>query len=279
MKYLLNCMIAWLAIGGAVARADMVLEVHPFKPASKLTESFTPLTSYLSNKLGQPVILRIAKDYQSHIDAVGRDEVDIGYMGPVPYVQLHQRYGPRPLLARQQIGNAPVFHGKIFVRNDSPIRTLADLKGKRFAFGEPHSTMSHLVPRYVLWQAGVTVDKLASYKFVGDHVNVALAVLAGEFDAGAVKEDVFYAYQNRGLRAVATSEPVSDHVFVASRKLSDSQVRRLREVLLQMHADPAGVAALNAMTAGVTALVPAQDGDYDSLRPVLKKMQELGVSY
>lgn len=261
------------------AQAELVLGVHPFKPATKLTEAFTPFTSYLSEKLGEPVVLRIGKDYQAHIDAAGDDSLDIAYLGPVPYVKMRERYGERPLLARQQIGEHPVFHGKIFVRADSPVRSLADLAGKRFAFGEPHSTMSHLVPRYMLWQAGVTVDKLASYKFVGDHVNVALGVLAGEFDAGAVKEDVYFSYEPRGLRAIATSAPVSDHLFVASRKLSDVQVRRLRDIMLQMNKDPKGVAALQAMTRGVTALVPVQDSDYDSLRLVLKKMQELGVPY
>ena len=259
------------------AHADLVLGVHPFKPAGQLVEAFTPLAGYLSEKLGQPVSVRISKDYQTHIDATGRGELDIAYLGPVPYVKLRDAYGARPLLARQQIGSSPVFHGKIFVRRDSPVRTLADLQGRRFAFGEPHSTMSHLVPRYLLWQAGITVDKLASHRFVGDHVNVALGVLAGDYDAGAAKEDVYYQYQGRGLRAIATSAPISDHVFVASRKLPDDLVHKLRAALLQLDRDPRGAAILQTMTNGVTALVPAKDSDYDSLRAVLKKLRELGV--
>jgi phosphonate transport system substrate-binding protein len=113
---------------------------------------------------------------------------------------------------------------------------------------------------------------------VGDHVNVALGVLVGDFDAGAVKEDVYFNYKSRGLREIATSAPISDHVFVASRKLPAAQAAKLRDIMLHMNQDPKGQAALRAMTAGVTALVPVQDSDYDSLRVVLKKMQELGVS-
>ena len=266
----------WFA---GAAHADLVLGVHPFKPATTLTEAFTPLTRYLSEKLGQPVVLRIARNYESHIDSVGRDEVDIAYMGPASYVKLREHYGKYPLLARQQIGAKPVFHSKIFVRTDSPVHTLSELAGKRFAFGEEHSTMSHLVPRYMLWQAGITVDKLASYKFVGDHVNVALGVLAGDFDAGAVKEDVYFKYQPRGLREIATSAPYSDHVFVANKKVPPDLVRKLRDIMLHMNQDAQGIAALQAMTKGITALVPAQDSDYDSLRVVLNKMRALGVSY
>lgn len=277
-KSIWKILVACIAFGFAGgAHAQLVLGVHPFKPSTRLFEAFTPLTNYLSEKLGQPVSLRIAKDYEEQVDAIGRGDIDIAYLGPSLYVKLRDEHGEQPLLARQQIGASPVFHGKIFVRIDSPIQTMKELTGKRFAFGEPHSTMSHLVPRYMLWQAGVTAEQFASYKFVGDHVNVALGVLVGDFDAGAVKEDVYFNYKSRGLREIATSAPISDHVFVASRKLPEAQVRKLREILLRMNQDPKGLAALQAITKGVTALVPAQDSDYDSLRVVLKKMQEIGV--
>lgn len=278
--------MAWRWVGGVLlllvvgaARADLVLGVHPFKPATKMAEAFSPLTSYLSEAMGEPVSLRIAKDYQTHTDAIGRDEVDIAYMGPASYAALVDKFGPKPLLARQANGGQPSFHGKIFVRADSPIRTLTDLKGRNFAFGESHSTMSHLVPRYMLWQSAVMVSDLGSYKFLGDHVNVALAVLSGAYDAGAVKEDVYFTYEGRGLRAIATSAPISDHVFVASRKLPEAKAGKLRNIMLRMGREPKGAAALQAVTPGVKALVAVKDSDYDSLRAVLRKMQELGVAY
>lgn len=259
------------------AQAALVLGVHPFKPATRLVDAFTPLTQYLGDKLGQPVTLRVSQDYQAHIDATGHNAFDIAYLGPSLYVKLRDAHGERPLLARQRIGAHPVFHSKIFVRTDSPINDLAGLAGKRFAFGDPKSTMGHLVPRYQLWQAGITVDRLAGYRFVGDHVNIALGVLAGEFDAGAIKEDVFYQYEKRGLRAIATSAPMSDHLFVANSRMPPALVDRLRDIMLGMHQDPRGREALQAVTAGINALVPVQDSDYDSLRAVLKKLHELGV--
>lgn len=261
------------------AQAEITFGVHPFKPASKLIEAFSPLSDYLSEKMGEKVNLQISTDYQAHIDAIGKGDLDIAYLGPVSYVSLRDSYGAMPLLARQAIKGKPVFHGKIFVRKDSPIQNLADLKGKQFAFGENHSTMSHLVPRYMLYQAGITVDKLGGYKFVGDHVNVALGVLAGDFDAGAAKEDVYFNHESRGLRAIATSQPLPDHVFVASKKLPAHKVLKLREIMLRLDKDPRSPSILQSITKGVTALVPVQDRDYDSLRDVLKKMQGMGVSY
>jgi ABC-type phosphate/phosphonate transport system substrate-binding protein len=70
---------------------------------------------------------------------------------------------------------------------------------------------------------------------------------------------------------------MSDHVFVASSTMPPALVSKLRGIMLAMHQEPQGREALQAVTAGINALVPVQDSDYDSLRAVLKKLHELGV--
>lgn len=262
---------------GAVAHAELTLGIHPFKPPTTLIKSFTPLVNYLSRKLNEPGSIKISKNYQAHIDSVGQDKFDLAYMGPAPYVHMVQAYGQKPLLARQVINGSPVFHGKIFVHKDSAIQSIEELKGKRFAFGDPNSTMGHLVPRYMLWQAGVRVEQFASFKHISDHMNIVLAVLAGDFDAGAVKEDVFFAQQQRGLRPIATSPPIFDHLFVARKRLPAEKVEALRNALLNLANEPNGKEILQAMTPGVTALVPAADQDYDNLRVILNKLKDLGI--
>ncbi|MDQ1362611.1 MAG: phosphonate transport system substrate-binding protein, partial [Pseudomonadota bacterium] len=97
--------------------------------------------------------------------------------------------------------------------------------------------------------------------------------------AGAVKDDVFLQYESRGLRSLATSMPLSDHLFVAGNRLPAEKVRRLQALLQQLHQSPGGSQILNTLTRGVTALLPVQDSDYDSLRAVLTRMKDLGVSY
>jgi phosphonate transport system substrate-binding protein len=276
-RFLPACLALTLLTATLTATAELTLSVHPFKPPARLLEAFTPLANYLGEKLGEPVTVVISKDYEAHIDAVGKNKVDIAYLGPAAYVKLIDKYGPRPLLARQAINGSPTFHGTVFVRQASPIQTLTDLKGKRFAFGDPKSTMSHLVPRYMLLQAGIKASMLAKYDFLGDHVNVALSVLAGNYDAGAVKEDVFLQYQSRGLRSIATSMPLSDHVFVASNNLPHEKLTKLRRLMHELHNEPRGSLILQALTPGVTRLIPVQDSDYDTLRQVLNTPKEIGV--
>jgi phosphonate transport system substrate-binding protein len=242
-----------------------------------LYQAFTPLAEYLSEKIGEALTIHIATDYESHIAAIGTNKFGIGYLGPASYIKLVEKYGKKRILGRQAIDGKPVFQGKIIVRQDSKLTGLADLTGKRFAFGDPNSTMSHLVPRYMLLEAGISGEDLAEYKFLGSHTNVALGVLSGNFDAGAVKEAVFYKYQARGLKAIATTPALSEHLFVASDRLAESTYNQLRSALLEAHQSEQGLRAIQAIKSNISAFVPAQDSDYDNLREILKTLKQHGV--
>jgi phosphonate transport system substrate-binding protein len=127
----------------------------------------------------------------------------------------------------------------------------------------------------MLIEAGVS---LKGSEFLGSHHNVALGVLAGDFDAGALKEDVFEAYEGRGLRAIAWTPSVSDHVFVSGGKLKPDDLKAVRWALFRLKDSAEGIAVLNSIQEGVTGLVPASDADYDSLRGILKTLDKAGVS-
>ena len=162
----------WVATTAAVAtdKDDLTICVHPYSSSTLLIQAFSPLAEYLSDKIGQRFSVHIAADDASHIKTVGTDKLGIGYMGPASYVKLVEKYGAKRILARQAIRGKPTFEGKIIVRQDSAIASLADLAGKRFAFGDPHSTMSHLVPRYMLEQAGLAGHEHLGEKLVPDLV-------------------------------------------------------------------------------------------------------------
>ncbi len=262
---------AFLLLGAGKVRAEdsLTLWIHPYLPATELTRRFSPLAEYLSRKIGLPVAVRVQKSYQSHIDRTGKDEADIAYVGPVSYVKIVETYGKKPLLARLAVGGEPVFFGMVVVREDSSIHSLEDLAGRSFAFGDTNSTMSHLVPRYLLEEGGVPVSRLAKHEFLGSHHNVALAVLGGYFDAGGVKEEVYYEYRERGLRMLAKSPPIAEHVFMTRSSLSAAIQESLRKAMLTLHEDAQGADILTSLKSDVTALVKVDDGDYDSLRKIL----------
>lgn len=259
-----------LGLAPVLAARPLVLGVHPYLDPNELARRFQPLANYLADRLGQPVTLRIGESYEKHIDAVGRGAVDIGFLGPASYVSLVRRYGGQHLLARLEVGGEPTFHGRIVTRHDSGLQQLSDLAGKTFAFGSPASTMGHLVPRYLLLRAGIGLENLAGYRFYGSHEDVAMAVLAGDADAGAVKEEIAAKFRSRGLTTLATTPALSEHLFVARGGLPAGLVARIRDALLALDRQhPETAAVLSAIKPGATALVPVDDADYAELRGIL----------
>ena len=106
------------------------------------------------------------------------------------------------------------------------IKNISDLRGRRFAFGDPNSTMSHLVPRAMMIQEGITMDDLAGFEHLSNHDNVALSVLTGNFDAGAIKEEVFRKYEPQGLMEVVRTPLISEHLIVASSAMDNELVSK-----------------------------------------------------
>jgi phosphonate transport system substrate-binding protein len=251
----------------------LTLWIHPYLPATELIRRFSPLVVYLSKAIDRPVNIRVQKSYQAHLDFIGRDLADIAYVGPANYVHVTDQYGHKPLLAKLEVEGKPFFHGVIITRQDSSILTLADLAGKSFAFGDPNSTMSHEVPRAVMTAAGVGVDQLAYHDYLGSHHDVALAVLGGYFDAGAVKEEVFHAFQKRGLKALARTPPIPPHLFLTRADLPPDLVARLRAALLAINTMPDKENILAVMEDSATGLLPVTDNDYRVLRSIMEEIK------
>jgi phosphonate transport system substrate-binding protein len=259
------------------AAERLTLGVHPYLSAKQLREKFTPLVVYLSRELDKPVLLNIAKDYAEHIRLIGEDKLDIAYLGPAPYVEMREQYGAKPMLARLEIQGKPTFRGAWIVSLNSDIQTLQDIQGKRVAFGSKHSTMSHLLPRAMLLEAGITHDDVSDLAFLDNHENVALGVLMGEFDAGAVKEETYYKYQNKGLKLLTWTPWISEHVFVAGKHIATSEIEAMRNALLALKDSPKTPTILHPIKQSLTGLVPVQDSDYANLRNYLNRLHALGI--
>jgi len=252
------------------SQQQLTLLIHPFLFPSELFKKFTPLAEYLSKEAGKTIDIKISKSYQAHIDAVGKDQMDLAYMGPTAYVEMNKLYGKKPLLACQEVNGKPFLHGMIIVRSDSPIKTLVELSGKRFAFVDRESTMGYVLPRFMLQEAGVRVNQLAQSDFLKSHTNVALGVLNGFYEAGAVKDETYDSYQERGLKVLAKSPPIQEHILVASPQLPEPQIAALGRALHTLKSKE----VLTAIQSNLTGFVPVKDADYDSLRQVMQSIAQ-----
>src|SRR5260370_24250768 len=102
-----------------------------------------PLKHYLAKQMGRDVNLVIPTNYNATVEALGNGSLDFAYLGGVTYVKAHRQYGGIPLW---QPNEERQFHRLFITGSGSAVKSLADLKGKTFAFGDIHSTSGHRLP-------------------------------------------------------------------------------------------------------------------------------------
>jgi phosphonate transport system substrate-binding protein len=129
----------------------------------------------------------------------------------------------------------------------------------------------------MLWKAGVDVRDLADYAFLKNHENVALGVLVGDFDAGAVKEAVFYKYRDRGLKKLSKTPSISEHVFVARKTLSPKIINKLNTALQGLRNTEGGHEIMSSIKPDLSGMAKAKDSDYNNLRTILRQLEKMGV--
>jgi phosphonate transport system substrate-binding protein len=235
-----------------------------------------PLKAYLTKQLGQEVELVIPTNYNATVEAMGNGSLDFAYFGGLTYVKAHAQYGVIPLAQRT---SDLEFHSLFITGANSTIKSLADLKGKDFVFGDINSTSGHLMPYSELKQAHVDVDKdLKSYRYSGSHPATAKAVESGAADAGAMDESVFNAMVAEGkldknkVRVFYTSKPFVDYVWAARQGVDPAIQEKFAQAFtrLKVGQDDAILKILRG-----TAFVRANDREYSLLRSVAQELKML----
>lgn len=225
-----------------------------------------PLTTYLGNALGRPVVLRLSTDMPGAINALARGDVDFAYLTPVAYVDAHER-GNAQIVVRTVTDQRPTFKLMIVVREDSPIHSVEDLAGKRFAFGDPAA----LLQRAVVVGAGMPLQRLGEFAFVDHYDNVVRGVLVGDYDAGIVLENTARRWQGRGLRVLYSSDELPPYNIAASAGLDEATLTTLRQALLRLDSmNPEFKPVITALAQSYTGFAAATDGDYDIVRTLIK---------
>jgi phosphate/phosphite/phosphonate ABC transporter binding protein len=253
--------------------ADLVrLGIIPLESPAVMFKKFSPLGDYLAGKLGRPVDLKVAVDFQSAVEDVGQGVTQLCFMTPSTYIEAREKFGVKVLVKALRDGK-PFQHSVIVARADSGIDSLEEIKGRSFAFGDPHSTSSHIVPRAMLLSAGVDVKDLSYYNYLGHHDDVAKAVLNGEFDAGGVMESTATKFRDMGLKLIRYSEDIAEFNICVSGSLDPKVVNDVRAALVGIDdRSPEGSAILKSINSHYTGFVDASDEDYNNVKVMMSNI-------
>jgi len=160
----------------AAEKKVYTLAVIPNMPAMTLHKNWTPFADYLSEKLGIRIELKIYDKIGTFLAETEDGKADFIYSAPNMFYQAYQKQEYIPL-----VRSSTMMRGVVFVRKDSPYRTVRDLQGKSIAFVGPKNVCSVLT-RHAMTTGQGRINFNASYN--GSTVNVAKIVQLGKADAG-----------------------------------------------------------------------------------------------
>ncbi|WP_269791202.1 phosphate/phosphite/phosphonate ABC transporter substrate-binding protein [Stenotrophomonas sp. Iso1] len=272
---------------GAVERSVLVLGRISDDPKSHY-DQLKPLLDYVVPRMREVGIVEgrilMAKDAQQMGSYLRRGRVDWVTETAGTAMALQQRAGARPLLLTERSG-VGAYESVFFVRRDSPVGSLEDLKGRTVALQSALSTSAYLVPAMELLEHGVKPEILLTpsdvpaadtvgYVFARTELNISTYVHKRVVDAGVISNldwmddrSMPSAFRN-DMRVIFRSEPMPRALEMVRGDLDPAVRERLQRVLLEASRDPVAGPAL-AKFFGTTGFHPV---DAESQR-VLERLR------
>jgi phosphonate transport system substrate-binding protein len=231
-------------------------------------EKYQPLLDYLATKTSYKYELVLKKNYEETINSLSSGETTVALLDPLTYLEAHAKYGAVSILKSRGVDGTTSYRSVIITKKDSPVRTLADLKGKSVAFASSKSASGNLMPRYLLADAGIHLKDLSDYANFDYHDSVVKAVLKGRYTAGAVRESVAKKYMKLGLTVIAESESIPMGPLVAGPNTPYAVIGNIKKALLGLDPKkPDDQAVLKRLDEDYkNGFVEATDRDYGGIR-------------
>ncbi|MBR7523940.1 MULTISPECIES: putative selenate ABC transporter substrate-binding protein [Gammaproteobacteria] len=246
-----------LSCCAVVVQAAETLRVSaiPDEAPTELQRKFKPLGEYLAKQLGMEVKFVPVADYPAVVESLASDRLDLAWLGGFTFVQVHLKDPTvTPLVQREQDAQ---FTSK-FITADPNVKSLADLKGKSFAFGSISSTSGSLMPRYfMLKQDNIKPeDYFSRVAYSGAHDATVAWVQAGKVDAGVLNASVWQKLVDAGkvdtnkVKVFATTPTYFDYNWTVRGNMDPALKEKIKQAFLALDpANPADKAILDLQAA------------------------------
>jgi phosphonate transport system substrate-binding protein len=258
----------------------------PSADSQKVLASGEPLARLLTSATNLNFKVSVPTSYTTVIEAMGANQVDVGWLAPFAYVLAHDKNGAQVILASLRQGSK-TYRSQIIVRADSGINTIEQLRGKKFAFVDPASASGFLYPNALLVKMGIDYKSFFSDTiFAGGHDKVVIAVYNKQVDGGATfgnnvdngpPTDARTLVTNtlgdvmQVVKPIAQTDPIPNDTVSVRAGLEPNLVNLIRDGLLYVQSTADGQKALRDLY-GIDGLGPASDSDYNSVRDAAKAL-------
>ena len=222
-----------VAVGSIISAQEAVVYYHE-------------LLEYIAEKLDRDIQLVQRKTYGEINQLISTGQIDLAFICSGPYASGREKFGFEAL-AMPSVRGSHLYQSYLIVNKDGPVKVLADLRGKTFAFTDMESNTGKLVPTYWLSLEGEKPeDFFGKTIYTYSHDNSIMAVASSLVEGAAVSGQVWEYYHHRDpvftvkTRIIRKSEPFGNPPVVASSRLPNRMKEHMRALLYNMHQDPQG---------------------------------------
>jgi phosphonate transport system substrate-binding protein len=273
MGIALLCLIGAPALAPAVRAADppLVLGVFPRFNATETTKRYAPLANHLQERLGRKIVLVTPGHFQSFWHGVEERRYDIVQYNQYHYIRSAKAY---QVIAHNKEFGKSTMAGALYVRKDSGITSLAQLRGRTVMFGGGEDAMiAYIAPVYLMLQAGLKKDDFKS-QFAVTPINSVIGVFHRQADAAGTGDNVpaqpviRNAINMDELTPLAVSEQLLHLPWAVKRPMPAQLREAIRSSLVELEDSDAGRSVLKA--ALLTGIGKAEDKDYEPHRKMVR---------
>ncbi len=261
----------------SVKTRGLLIGIEPEHNIFDQIERYRNLAGYLSGRLGLKVRLTIMSRYGEMIKRFKSRQLDGAFLSSFTAALGIKEFKLEPVASPVNLAGKATSRGYIFVRRDSGIKTVKDMRGKSFVFVDPATTEGYLFPMAFLRRHGVKDPNsfFSRYWFSGSHTSALFAVLDGRADIGAAKDTVFNKQVTNDpsikseLRIIAKSPPVPEVILCLRNDIPAGLRQKILTVLLNMNNTAKGRQVLKKLAA--LRFIKANDANLDLISNMANK--------
>jgi len=262
------------------SQQKVLIGILPEMNVFKQKQRFKLLGEHLSKKTGVTVQFTILSRYGNIVERFNSEKMDGAFFGSFTGALAIKKLGVVPLARPVNMDGSSTYHGYLFARKDSGIKSVKEMKDKKMAFVDKATTAGYLFPLAYLRENGVadTERFFSQTFFAGSHDAAINAVLKRKADLGAAKNTVYDRERKRDPRVeseltiLAQSPHVPSNGLCVRKDLPDSIKHSLKSVLLALHTDPDGKVVLQQF--GALKFIETTTKDY---QPVFEMAKKCGI--
>jgi phosphonate transport system substrate-binding protein len=269
----LFCLLLHASLACASQPADdpLVMGVFPRLNAGDTTKRYSPLADHLTERIGRKVLLVTAKDFQSFWQGVEEQRYALVLYNQYHYIRSAKTY---QVIAHNREFGKNTIAGVIYVRKDSDITSLSQLRGRTILFGGGEDAMiGHIAPVYMVLQAGLKRSDFKS-QFAVNPLNSVIGVYHKQADAAGSGDGVVdqpaikNAINTDELSVLAVSEQLLHLPWAVKRTMPANLRESITSALVELENTEAGRKVLKF--AVLTGIGRAEDKDYDPHRRMIR---------